>query len=189
MRSYLERISGPLPEADWLCLSEMLRRQEIPAAAFILRAGEVCRDIWYLEEGAVRFFEGKGEREHTTHFFLAPAFFTVYHSVLQGLPSEVFIRATERCRLWRLPHDRLQAAYAQSHHLEHIGRLMAEQQFIAEYERRRLLLHTDALGRYEHLERHQPEVLKRFSQKDIASYLGITPVSLSRLRRSRQRSQ
>ena len=79
----------------------------------------------------------------------------------------------------------LHELYRNRHALEHIGRVMAEMQFMMEFDRRRMHLNMDALQRYEHLERTQPEVFQRFQLKDIATYLGITPVSLSRLRKYR----
>jgi hypothetical protein len=60
---------------------------------------------------------------------------------------------------------------------------MAERQFVMEFELRKQLLNFDALERYEFLIKTQPYIFQRFALKDIASFIGITPVSLSRLRK------
>ncbi len=106
-------------------------------------------------------------------------------SVLTKQPSELFFQATENCQISQINYLNLEKLYKQNHKIEHIGRVMAEMQFIGEYNRRKQLLNMDALERYEYLENHQPEIFSRFALKDIASYLGITPVSLSRLRKYR----
>ncbi len=134
-------------------------------------------------------FENMDGTEKTTHFFIAPTMFTMYHSLITATPSEVSIKAEENCSLQAIPHAQLTKLYDQSHQLERIGRIMAEFQFVGEFNRRRLHLNMDALQRYEYLEQHQPEVFQRFQLKDIATYLGITPVSLSRLRKYRSQKE
>lgn len=189
MRTYLEHITGRLSDEDWSLINGIIQHHNIDKGAFLLEEGKVCRSIWFLEEGAVRMYELRDGNEQTTHFFLAPAFFTVYHSLLTGAPSELFIKAEEDCRLQVLPFTALSALYRQSHALERIGRIMAELNFMAEFNRRRMHLNMDALQRYEQLEASQPEVFQRFQLKDIATYLGITAVSLSRLRRYRTKKE
>jgi len=185
LRPYLEQIAGRMPDKDWEVLRSILRPSEVLKGRFLLEEGMRCGEIWFLVEGAVRYFENVDGEHRTTHFFTAPAMFTSYHSLISGAPSEVNILAEAECRILSLPYDRLKEGYDQSHVLERIGRIMAEYQFIAEFNRRRMLLHMDALERYEKLEEEHPEVFQHFQLKDIATYLGITPVSLSRLRKYR----
>ena len=189
MRAYLQHITGRLSDEEWSLIDGIVQHHSISKGAFLLEEGKACQSIWFLEEGAVRMYELKDGNENTTHFFVAPSFFTVYHSLLTGSPSELFIKAEEDCSLQILPYPALSALYRQSHALEHIGRIMAELNFIAEFNRRRMHLNMDALQRYEQLEAQQPEVFQRFQLKDIATYLGITPVSLSRLRRYRTKKE
>ena len=159
--------------------------EEINRGQLVIEEGQRCNHIWYLKEGAVRFFENVRGEYRTTHFFLAPSMFTVYHSLITGAPSELSVEATSNLILEALPYEQLKQKYDQSHMLERVGRIMAEYQFISEMNRRRMLLNMDALDRYEFLEANQPEVFQYFQLKDIATYIGITPVSLSRLRRYR----
>ncbi len=187
MRNYLDQTTGKLSDEDWAFIQSIIRRQKVAKNELILEEGKTCQNIWFLEQGAVRMFELQDGTENTTHFFLAPTFFTVYHSLLTATPSELFIKAEEDCILQTLPYKALSALYQQSHALERIGRIMAEINFMAEFDRRRMHLNMDALQRYEQLEARQPEVFQRFQLKDIATYLGITPVSLSRLRRYRSK--
>ncbi len=185
MRAYLENIAGRLDQESWDMLESIILKETVGKGNFLLTSGKVCRNIWYMGEGAVRMFEYRDGEEQTTHFFISPAMFTTYHSLITGAPSELAVKAEEDCVLEVLPYEKLKALYDKSHALERIGRIMAEYQFIAEFNRRRMHLNMDALGRYEKLESEQPEVFHRFQLKDIATYLGITPVSLSRLRKYR----
>ena len=186
MRQYIENIIGRnLPDSDWALLSDIIERKEITKGELLLKEGQRCHDIWYLKEGAVRYYENINGEYRTTHFFIAPAMFTVYHSLLSDEPSELAIEATADLKLEVLPYSLLKQLYDQSHVLERVGRIMAEYQFINELNRRRMLLNMDALERYEFLEANQPEVFQQYQLKDIATYIGITPVSLSRLRKYR----
>jgi hypothetical protein len=108
--------------------------------------------------------------------------FIDYHSVLTKSPSEIGFRAEENCFIQQMAYDRLLALFDKSHYLERLARLMAERQFVKEFALRRQLLNFDALERYEYLIETQPYIFQRFALKDIASFIGITPVSLSRLR-------
>lgn len=186
MREYIENIIGKnIPDSDWNLLSEIIEHEELPKGQLLLKEGQICKHIWYLKEGAVRFFENVNGDYRTTHFFMEPSMFTVYHSLITGAPSELHIEATSDLIMEALPYDQLKMRYDQSHTLERVGRIMAEYQFISELNRRRMLLNMDALERYEFLESNQPEVFQKFQLKDIATYIGITPVSLSRLRKYR----
>jgi CRP-like cAMP-binding protein len=186
LRSYLEQITGnKISERDWSLLSGILKNIEIPKGELVIEEGQICNHIWYLKKGTVRFFENVNGEFRTTHFFMAPSMFTVYHSLITGAPSELNIEATSNLVMEALPYMQLKQQYDQSHMLERVGRIMAEYQFISELNRRRMLLNMDALERYEFLEANQPEVFQKFQLKDIATYIGITPVSLSRLRKYR----
>ncbi|MEL6536351.1 MAG: Crp/Fnr family transcriptional regulator [Bacteroidota bacterium] len=187
MRPYLEAVAGPIPDESWEAISGIIQHESAPAGRLLLETGQVCECIWCLESGAGRYFEWQDGEECTTHFFIGPIFFTNYHSLLSGQPSEFNILLEEDSHLQILPYPQLKALYDQYHPLERVGRLYAEHMFMGELDRRRQLLHWDATRHYEHLEEAYPEVLQRFAQKDIASYLGITPVSLSRLRKLRQK--
>lgn len=186
MKKYIENIIGRnLPDSDWELLSEIIEQEEIAKGRLLVKEGQRCNHIWFLKEGAVRFYENVNGEYRTTHFFIAPSMFTVYQSLITNEPSELAIEATTDLVLDALPYTHLKKLYNESHALERVGRIMAEYQFINEFNRRRMLLNMDALERYEFLELNQPEVFQQFQLKDIATYIGITPVSLSRLRKYR----
>ncbi|WP_028665014.1 Crp/Fnr family transcriptional regulator [Runella zeae] len=185
MKEQLERYIGDLNDETWRLLEQLLSKQTLKKEDILINEGEVCRYLWFLEKGAVKAYENCEGEYRTTHFFTDGSFITNYMSVISKQPSDIIFKAVETCELLKIPYNRLEQLYNSNHKLEHIGRVMAELQFIAEFQLRRLHLTMDALERYEYLETRQPEVFVRFALKDIASFLGITPVSLSRLRKYR----
>lgn len=189
MKSTIERITGKLDDEMFGVLLGITQKIDLPKDAFLLEQGQICRHLWFLHQGAIKAYAIINGEIHNTHFFVEECFLTNYMSILTKQPSELFFQATEDCQLSQLNYAHLENLYREHHRIEHIGRVMAETQFIAEYHRRKLLLQMDALERYEYVEEHQPEIFSRFALKDIASFLGITPVSLSRLRRYRLNKQ
>lgn len=185
MRKYIEHITGALPDADWLLYEQHLKGKKAKKGQIILPLNKPCKTIWHMTKGAVRKVEIDNGMEKTTHFYVAPKVFTVLHSALTGEPSDLSIICEEDCEFLELNFDKLQQLYQQSIYIERIGRRMAEEEFIEEFSMRRMFLKMDALQRYEYMEKEHPEVLHRFQQKDIATFLGVTPETLSRLRKTR----
>ncbi|TAF44215.1 MAG: Crp/Fnr family transcriptional regulator [Sphingobacteriales bacterium] len=183
LKNFFERLFGQMPQNEWELLKSILEPIEIQKGADIHKIGKYCKHLWFLQNGAVRVYENSNGYDRTTHFFIENNLFIDYHSVLKNSPSEIGFKAEEKCILQQMPYDKLLLLFDKSHFLERLARLMAERQFVMEFELRRQLLNFDALERYEFLIKTQPYIFQRFALKDIASFIGITPVSLSRLRK------
>jgi CRP-like cAMP-binding protein len=185
MRNYIEHISGKMPDEDWQLYEQQLKAIKSKKGDVILDLHKPCETIWHMTKGAVRKLEMDNGIEKTTHFYVAPKVFTVLHSALTGSPSDLSILCEEDCEFLTLDIKELDNLYQQSIYIERIGRRMAEEEFIEEFSMRRMFLKLDALQRYEYMEKEYPEILKRFQLKDVATFLGITPETLSRLRKLR----
>ncbi|MGE5519010.1 MAG: Crp/Fnr family transcriptional regulator [Candidatus Dadabacteria bacterium] len=185
MKRFLESIFGNIPENEWLLFNGIAKTKQLRKGKDLHQVGKFCRHLWFLEKGAIKKYEYNCDVERTTKFYTDNTFFTDYHSVLTNKPSQIGFRAVEDCELQAINYRELLKVYDQSHYLERIGRIMAERVFIQEYEDRRILLSFDAKKRYEYLLATNSLIFQRFPLKDIASFLGVTPVSLSRLRKSR----
>ncbi len=185
MRKYIEYIGGTLPDTDWQLYKDHLKVTSAKKGDIILALNKPCKTIWHLAKGAVRKLEIDHGIEKTTHFYIAPKVFTVLHSALTGAPSDLSIVCEEDCEFLELDIKLLQELYEKSIYIERIGRRMAEEEFIEEFSMRRMFLKLDALQRYEYMEKEHPEILRRFQLKDVATFLGVTPETLSRLRKLR----
>jgi CRP-like cAMP-binding protein len=118
-----------------------------------------------------------------THMFLSRSFFTDFMGMARKQPSALGFRTTEKSKIIRISYPDLLQVYNKSHSMERIGRIMAERQFLMELHLRTLLLNHNSKDLYDYLIREQPAVFQHFSLKDIASFMGIAPESLSRLRK------
>jgi len=185
MRAYIEHIAGKLPDEDWQRYEQQLQVTEAKRGEIILGFDMPCTTIWHMTKGAVRKLEMDHGIEKTTHFYVAPKVFTVLHSALTGSPSDLSIICEEDCEFLMLDIKELDGLYRQSKYIERVGRRMAEEEFIQEFSMRRMFLKLDALQRYEYMEKNHREILRRFQLKDIATFLGVTPETLSRLRKLR----
>lgn len=183
LKAFFENLFGPMPLSEWQILKDILEPIEILKGTDLHKIGKQCKHLWYLDKGAVRVYEYSNGLERTTHFFVENNLFIDYHSVLTNLPSEIGFRAEENCLIQQMPYNKLLSLFDKSQYLERLARVMAERQFVMEFELRRQLLNFDALARYEYLIQNKPYIFQRFALKDIASFIGITPVSLSRLRK------
>lgn len=185
LRKCLTDLFGVVPDTDWEMLTNELEYLHVLKYTNLKSIGQNDRYIWFVASGAVRIYEIQKNAECTLHFYVENALFMDFHSSLFNNTAEYGIKTEEQCRLFRIHYNKILELYSNSVCLERIGRMLAEHQALVEYELRRFLLHMDASEKYAHLVQSYPYIFKRFAQKDIASFIGITPTSLSRLRKNR----
>jgi|SRR6476661_4657140 len=172
----------PLTEADFAALRAVMQPRLLAKKELLLRDGEVCRAAAYIETGALRYFYIVQGEEHTGQFFFEGEWYADYDSFLDQQPSAQSIQALEPTRVWLLPRAELYRLYDERPVFERFGRLMAEQAYRGSRARAAALLNQTPAERYEQLLRQRPQVVQRVSQRLIATYLGVKPESLSRIR-------
>ncbi len=182
LRSQIERLT-PVPDADWLLLEPYIKEQIVKKGKYLVREGEKGRDVGMIIEGQMRHFYTRDGEEKTTYFYFENAFVSAYISCITGAPSLLSIEALTDTRLLVFPYARLKELFAQSIHWERFGRLIAEWAMMGLEDRMVGLLTQSPEERYQELIRsNKTKILERIPQHLIANYLGITPVSLSRIR-------
>ena len=177
------RVLLPLTEADLAAFRGLLRPRQLARHELLLREGEVCHAAAYIERGGLRYFYNVQGEEHTGQFFFEGEWYTDYDSFLDQRPSAQNIQALEPTRVWLMARADLYRLYEERPVFERFGRLMAEQAYRGSRARGAGLLNQTPAERYERLLRERPQLVQRVSQRLLATYLGIKPESLSRIRR------
>jgi CRP-like cAMP-binding protein len=149
----------------------------------VIEEGQVCRYIWFLNKGLARDFYYRNQAEHTSDFFIENSFLTNYESFLTRKPSIGSIDALEDCEMLMISYDSLQKLYNESNVWEKTGRIIAERLFLRAKRRKDDLIANSPELLYLFLVQERPQVIQRVPQYYIASFLGISPEHLSRIRK------
>lgn len=137
----------------------------------------------FMETGIVRYYIPKDENDLTFTFAFAGSFISAYDSFLTRQPSHYELQALTDTILWRITYDDLQVIYRDTAVGQTIGRHASEAIFLTKSKRELSLLNDSAEQRYRNLFTEQPHLIRQIPLKYIASYIGVTPQGLSRIRR------
>ncbi len=161
--------------------------KKIKKKELVAEHGKVCQKVLFVNKGYFRFFhiDTKGN-EITSDFYFAPTFITSYTSFITGTPSFVNVQAMSDMEVLEISKKDLYDLYAQNPKIERLGRLIAEMVAIISEEHLFLLLNQTAEIRYKKLLQTNPQYVNTIPLQYIASYLGITQETLSRMRKSIQ---
>lgn len=172
-----------ISDDDWKIFSSKLIKQDFKKKSHILKIGETENHLSFVDKGIIRFYIPKEEYDLTTGFTFANSFFSVYDSFLAQSPSTYSAQTITNTTLWRLTYDDLQTVYAETEIGNLIGRKAAEELYIFKAQRELSFLNKTAEERYLDLFETRPELIKYIPLKYVASYIGVTPQALSRIRR------
>ena len=149
---------------------------------FWIREGMRVDKVAFIEKGYLRKYYLKDGKEITDEFYFEDSFSADIPSIVNGTNAIANFQAMEETELHIFPFKSLEKLSELNHHIEHFMRLMIQQAFINFYNRTASFILYSPKERYHQLMDRHPEVLQRVTQYHIASYLGITPQHLSRLR-------
>ena len=181
----IEAVIGHFPSKNKIMLEEISTIRNIYKDSIILEQEKHCNHLWFINKGAVKAYEMVNGSERVTHFFLYNMFFTNYYCWVTKNKSDLTYKAVEDSEIIEIDYLKLEELCSRHHIFDTIGRKMAERIFVQEYFNKKLLQNFTAKQRYEYFEKEQPEIFQHFALKDIASFIGITDVSLSRIRKER----
>ncbi|SFH20552.1 Crp/Fnr family transcriptional regulator [Pedobacter insulae] len=150
---------------------------------FFVKSGKVCQYAAFIMKGTLRtFYINDKAQETTSCFCIENNFTTSYKSFILQQPSNLFIQAIEYTELLVIDYNNLQKLYKSSPTWQNIGRTVAEQEYIVMEKYASVMNNETAKEKYLRLLREQPNVIKKAPVEDIASYLGVTRRTLSRIR-------
>jgi CRP/FNR family transcriptional regulator, anaerobic regulatory protein len=162
---------------------QILEVKEIKKKEFLLQTGQVCNKVFFLNSGCTRVFYNVDGVENTFQFFFADSWYTDYASLLTGQPAFENVQALEKSQIVQIKKIDLYKLYDAYPVFDRVGRMMAENAFLSLHNLNKMLTNDEPQQRYINLLKQRPEVVERIPQHYIASYLGIQPESLSRIRK------
>jgi CRP-like cAMP-binding protein len=182
IRSYFEK-TIKMSDSDWNVFSSKLKRSEHKKRTTLLAVGEVENHLNFIETGSIRMFIPKEENDLTFAFCFRGQFMSAYDSFISRAPSNYETETITDTVLWSITFDDLQEIYKDTDCGQIIGRKTAENLFLLKVKREQSLLNESAEERYLKLFIEQPQLIKEIPLKFLASYIGITPQALSRIRK------
>ena len=175
--------------AEEAVVQALFDRRSIAANDFFLRAGSVCQSVGFVVQGLLRYYVLDDDVEYTYDFSPEQTFTCNYESFLTKTPSTRFIQAVEDTTLLVISYNNLQRLYSQLSEGQKFGRLVAESLFVTMLQKLSSFYTETADERYDSFLSTYPHLQERLPQYVIASYVGIKPQSLSRIRAQRAGKQ
>lgn len=172
----------PLPMESFDKFIKHLEYIELPKGYNLIKSDKLEHKIYFIEKGIVRAYAVKEEEEVTFWFGEEGAAIISINNYIHKIKSYEEIELLEDCILYQIQHAQLQELYDSDIHIANWGRKFAEREYSNTEHRLINLQCLNAKERYLQLIHDHPNLLQRVKLGHIASYLGITQVSLSRIR-------
>lgn len=182
IRRYFEKFVT-ISDRDWDLFSSKITRRTFPKKSVLLKVNQKENHLSYVEKGIIRFYIPNEQEDLTFGFSFSGNFVSAYDSFLTQTPSTYQLETITETVMWSLTYEDLQEIYSETEIGNKIGRLASEELFLKKSTRELTLLTNSAEQRYLNLFSEQPHLLQLIPLKYIASYIGITPQALSRIRK------
>ena len=161
----------------------LVKPKQLLKKSFILKEGQLCKYISFVNSGTLRaYYLDKECKESTIMFAVADWWITDMYCYINRLPAMLNIEAVEDSSIFQLQKDHLDTLLIKVPKFERFFRILMQNAYIREQLRVIQNLSLSAEQRYDHFLSKYPQVVKKVTQKQIASYLGITPEFLSTIR-------
>lgn len=188
LSSYREKINGfiSFTDEEWIIFSGFLKIKMLDKNVSFAAAGKPCKELGFVIRGAVRFCNTVDGKEITGYFCFENSFVTAIKSYLTGEPCLYDIKTLEDTVLVTISKENLQALLQHpvlSSKTERFGRLVAEHFNILFEDRLKSFIIKSPEERYLDLLETGKDIVQRIPVQYIAQFIGITPVSLSRIRK------
>jgi len=164
-------------------INSLLQMHELPKRHLLLKAGKPCDYLYFIEKGLARNFYTEDEKEFTNDIVIEGELLVSFSSFISREPANESIELLEDSTLKAIHYNDLQTLYTTYPIMERIGRKMAEHYYNSLAAKTYRLKFSSTTERYEYLFRNKIEIIRRVPIGIIASYLGMTIETLSRIRR------
>ncbi len=184
MISFIEKLNtmSALSAESKAALAQIIEKVTFAKHDFILKEGKISDYFYFLKKGTIRIFYRKHDKEVTEWLALDEEFFLSIASFYERSPSHLAIQTLEETTLFVIPYDGFMSLCAQYHDIETLHRKMLTLCLLLSQSRIDSIQFETAQQRYEKLIRLRPDLIKKVPLTYIASFLGITLETLSRIR-------
>ena len=172
----------PLSEEAQIALHDCFEQVVLSKNEYLVTEGKISRHLYFLEQGALRGYYNLDGKEITHWFGFESDFVTSFHSFITQEPAVENIQLLEGSILWSISKETLTGLFNQFHEIERLVRIAYEKYYIRLEERFVNAQFKTATERYENLLNQTPHILERVPLGIVASYLGISQETLSRIR-------
>jgi CRP/FNR family transcriptional regulator, anaerobic regulatory protein len=184
MEAIIHYLNSIHPLSDELkeYLAESLQYRQVQRKEFVLKAGHVCHNVFFIEKGLLRCFYLQGNSEVCSWFMKEGDVSTSVESFFDQKQSYESIQALEESSLYYISYQQLNYIYKNFSEFNYVGRELVQKYYKLSEQRLYSLRMQRGLERFEYLKTNHPELIQRVEQKYLASYLGITEQYLSMLK-------
>jgi CRP-like cAMP-binding protein len=183
-RSFVQKIVPALSEEDVEAFTSKAVRAEFQKGALFVKEGETCRQLLFIHQGVFRYYLLHEGDDFTKDFAVDTQnpFCTAYTSFMLQKPSEIWIEALEPCQVWSWTQSDVLPLFQNHPTWLRFAKAMADRLFYRKEQKELALIKCSAEERYRRFLADFPGLSQRIPQYHIATYLGIAPESLSRIR-------
>lgn len=171
-----------LTEAELEYIAQQFKPKKVKKNSFLLKEGTVCKDLVFVQTGCLRLYFVKEDVETSVWFAFPHSSAIEMYSFISEQPSNYFLQAIEDSEIWFLPKTELTKLYQVQPKMQEMMRNFWEDVILNLLKRFTALQTDSAEKRYLDL-LQTPTYLEKIPQKYLASFIGVTPTSLSRIRK------
>ncbi len=176
-----------LSESDLKRIFDAHEKEEFKKGDFIIKEGQTANNYMILEKGLMRSFvyDYNGE-DITTYFFTENEVVIEVSSLFQRIPTKEYVQTLTDCTCYKIDFDKFQELFHSIENFREWGRAWLSNSLFEFKQRSVSIIKESATDRYLALLKEKPQILEQALLKNIASFLGVTDTSLSRIRKSIQ---
>ena len=173
----------PLPDSELEDIVSKFKKKKIKKNEFVLMQGEICKDLIFVQQGCLRLYYLQDDIEVSVWFALKHSSAIEIFSFISETPTSNYLQAIEDSEVLFLPKSELNKLYESHPKMQEMMRKFREDVILHLLERFTALPRDSAEKRYLDL-LNKPELLQTIPQKYLASFIGVTPTSLSRIKKN-----
>ncbi|WP_166967580.1 Crp/Fnr family transcriptional regulator [Yeosuana marina] len=183
LKKYLNSLNL-ISESSWKKIETIFVKKPLNKGDYFIKEGQKAVKVAFLQKGIVRaFYRTENGKEYNKHFFTNPSFIGGYSSLITGRINTINQQAITDCEIIVADYDKFTSLYSSCPDVETAARKLAELSFVEKEQREIEIVLLDASERYLLLREQFPNLEQLIPQYHIASFLGISPTQLSRIRK------